>query len=53
MKRTWVRPEMTILVKKGIDESILQTCKHSTSGPTTAQEGCKDIPLECEDCVGT
>jgi len=53
MKRTWIRPEMTILFKKGIDESILLTCKHSTSGPTTAQEGCKQLIPECQDCEET
>lgn len=53
-KETWVKPELTILVRRNPEEAVLTGCKTATtgSGENATADNCSDTALPCAACEG-
>ena len=52
MKKDWMKPNMTVLIRSNSEESVLATCKSDHQGPVSSGAGwgmCASMCSECYD----
>lgn len=49
-KKTWVSPELIVLVRSKPEEAVLGGCKGAQDGPTGADDFCMDPTPLCSEC---